>query len=122
MSEQDEFDQIAKSLAASLADGYADDALEGESIGLCDSDTDRSLLIEKRVVLAGRDGPVSLLYTTAKRGRICQVRQANFHIHYFFDESGAQKMIREDERRNGGITLSQILKNAPNRSAPEVKE
>ncbi len=43
--------------------------------GLFDSDDISTLRIEKRAVVAGDDGrPVSLVYTTSKRGRICQIR------------------------------------------------
>jgi hypothetical protein len=63
-------------------------------------------------------GPVSLLYTTAKRGRICQVRQANMHIHYFIDEPSGQKMVAEDVDRNG-VMLDEILRNAPPLKAGE---
>lgn len=112
MTEKDEFDAMAKGLAAELSDGYADDAIVGDSIGLFDSDTNETLLIEKRSVLSTPDGPVSLLYTTAVKGRICQVRSGNMHIHYFYDGASGQKMIAEDVRRNG-VTLADILENAP---------
>lgn len=112
MSEETDFHEMAKALAKGLSNGYADNDLVGESIGLCDSDTDETLLIKKRAVIAGKDGPVSLLYTTAERGRICQVRSGNMHIHYFFDEPGSQKHIAEDEPRNR-VTLAQISENAP---------
>ena len=114
----EQFDKLRKALADTVSAGYADDALVGESIGLYDSDTDATLRIEKRAVLTANGEPVSLLYTTAKRGRICQVRQANMHIHYFYDELGGQKMIAEDVDRNG-VSLAEILANAPSASQQE---
>lgn len=105
-------EDIAKIIADGLSDGYADDAVVGDSIGLYDSDTNASLKIEKRVVLTSNGAPVSLVYTTAKRGRICQVRRANLHVHYFIDEPADQTMISERATQNG-ISLETILSNAP---------
>lgn len=112
MADQGDFHQTAKALGAALSKGYADDAIVGDSIGLFDSDTGKTLLIEKRVVLSKPDGPVSLLYTTAVKGRICQVRSGNMHIHYFYDGESGQKMIAEDVWRNG-VSVAEILENAP---------
>ncbi len=108
-----DFDNIQKAIVDGMSAGYADDALVGESIGLFDSDDISTLRIEKRAVVAGDDGrPVSLVYTTSKRGRICQIRRSNMHIHYFFDEPGGRRMIASDVNRNGGVTLETILENA----------
>lgn len=108
----DDFERLKKALADEAGKGIIDDAIEGDDIGLYDSATGDTLKIEKRAVLSGAHGMVSLCYTTAKRGRICQLRRGVMHIHYFIDEPGGQKMIREDEDRNG-IELAEILKHAP---------
>lgn len=71
MDNKSAFDTLAKKLAKAGSAGYADDAVIGDSIGLYDSDTDETLRIEKRHVLTVDGEPLSLLYTTAKRGRIC---------------------------------------------------
>ncbi len=68
-------------------------------IGLYDSDTGESLKIEKTLDLgADVDGePLSVVYTTAKRGRIAQVRSGSLRCHYFVAES----FIAEDVDRLG---------------------
>lgn len=109
---EDDFEKLKNALAAAVGKGIVDDAIEGDDIGLYDSATGDDLKIEKRVVLSGARGMVSLCYTTAKRGRICQLRQRNMHVHYFIDEPSGQNMIREDEDRNG-VELAEILKHAP---------
>jgi hypothetical protein len=73
-------------------------------LGLYDSDTGESLRVEKEVdVTAERDSvePAYLLYTTAKRGRIVQLQMDCARIHYFLDEAGGTRMIREDSERFG---------------------
>lgn len=105
-------DDIVKIIADGLSDGYADDAVVGDNIGLYDSDTNASLKIEKRVVLTSNGAPVSLVYTTSKRGRICQLRWLNLHAHYFIDDPEDQAAISNYAWRNG-VTLDDILSNAP---------
>lgn len=59
-------------------------------LGLYDSDTGNSLLAEKVVDLGKDDDgdPLSLVYCTAKRGRIVQIRAGALRVHYFLDEPG----------------------------------
>lgn len=82
------------------------------NLQLYDSATGDSLKAEKVVTLREGDDPLVLLYTTAKRGRIVQVQSGCLRIHYFYEEPAGQKMIEEDEWRDG-VTLAQIYENAP---------
>ncbi len=84
-----------------------------EKMDLYDSATGEVLLVEKSVELAAADGDnLSLIYTTAKRGRICQVRRGSIRIHYFIDEPEGQAMIAEDEERNR-VSYADMLRYAP---------
>lgn len=82
------------------------------SLGLYDSDTGESIVADVVQDVASLDDPITLLYAKAKRGRIVQVRYGCRNIHYFYDEPGGQKMITEDESRNG-VSLADILEMAP---------
>ena len=73
-------------------------------VGLYDSDTGESLAAEKIVDVTDKqcDGEQSvLIYTRAKRGRIVQLQQGALRVHYFLDEEGGQRMMREDSKRFG---------------------
>lgn len=87
-----------------------------EDLRLYDSDTRETLVAEKVVPLADRNGePIALVYTTAKRGRICQVQRGkncSVRIHYFIDEPGGRRMIAEDSAHNG-VSLATVLRHAP---------
>lgn len=80
---------------------------------LYDSDTGERLTADVVQDIASIDEPIELRYCTAKRGRIVQVRYGCRRIHYFYDDTYSQQMIREDERRNGGVGLDLILLHAP---------
>jgi hypothetical protein len=85
------------------------------SLGLYDSDTGESIEADVVQDVASLDEPITLLYAKAKRGRIVQVRRGEdgaVRIHYFYDEPAGQKMIAEDESRNG-VNLAAILEMAP---------
>lgn len=87
----------------------------GRSLGLCDSDTGESITADVVQDVASLDDPITLYYAKAQRGRIVQVRRGKngcVRIHYFYDEPEGQKMIVEDESRNG-ISLAAILEMAP---------
>ncbi len=88
--------------------------MEKQMTGLYDSDTGKSLRIE-RVVDASwartDNKPLELVYTTARRGPIVQLRSERATIHYFYDEPGGRAMIREDAQRYGldGDTLLNLI-------------
>lgn len=82
------------------------------SMGLYDSETGESLTADVVQDIASFDEPIELWFCKAKRGPIVQVRYGCRRIHYFYREPGGQKMITEDERRNG-VSLATILENAP---------
>lgn len=81
-------------------------------MGLYDRDTGENLKADVVQDIASLDDPIQLWYCKAARGPIVQVRYGSHHIHYFYQEPEGQKMIREDERRNG-VSLADILENAP---------
>lgn len=84
-------------------------------LGLYDSDTGESITADVVQDVASFDDPITLYYAKAKRGRIVQVRcgeDGSRRIHYFYDEPEGQKMIVEDESRNG-VNLAAILEMAP---------
>ncbi len=82
-------------------------------MGLFDSDTGESLTASVVQDIASLDEPIELWFCTAKRGPIVQVRYGESRrIHYFYREPEGQKMICEDESRNG-VSLATILENAP---------
>jgi len=87
------------------------------SMGLYDSETGETILADVIQDIASLDEPIELLYARAKRGRIVQVRYGCRRIHYFYDEPESQKMITEDEGRNG-VSLADILANAPASAPP----
>lgn len=70
-----------------------------KSMGLYDSDTGDSLTADKILPLGDDDHgePLTLMYCTAKRGRIAQIRAGSLRIHYFLNET----MIDEDADRIG---------------------
>lgn len=85
------------------------------NLGLYDSDTGESIKADVVHDVASLDEPITLLYARAERGRIVQVRRGTdgaVRIHYFYDEPEGQKMIDEDELRNG-VSLAAILEMAP---------
>ena len=87
------------------------------SLGLYDVDTGESIVADVVQDVASLDEPITLYYARAKRGRIVQVRRGEegcVRIHYFYDEPEGQKMIAEDESRNG-VSLAAILEMAPTR-------
>jgi hypothetical protein len=82
---------------------------------LYDSDTGASLVADVVQDIASLDDPIELWFCKAKRGPIVQVRRGHDHsvrIHYFYKEPGGQKMISEDESRNG-VSLADVLANDP---------
>lgn len=84
-------------------------------LGLYDSDTGESIVADVVQDVASLDVPITLCYAKAKRGRIVQVRRGepvSVRIHYFYDEPEGQKMIADDEARNG-VSLTAILEMAP---------
>lgn len=90
----------------------------GDKMDLYDSDTRETLLVEKAAHISNPgEPPILLVYTRAKRGRICQIQRGSVRIHYFIDEPESRKMIAEDARRNG-VSLSTIVKNAPPKRRP----
>ncbi len=84
------------------------------SLGLYDSDTGKSIEAEVVQDVASLDDEITLLFAQAQRGRIVQVRRSVSRIHYFYDEPEGQKMIAEDEQRNG-VSLADILEMAPSK-------
>lgn len=82
-------------------------------MGLYDSATGESLVADVVQDIASLDEPIELWFCKSKRGPIVQVRYGGAsRIHYFYRESEGQKMIREDEVRNG-VSLEAVLENAP---------
>lgn len=71
------------------------------TVGLCDSDTGESLRVLKTVHITGfcpniKEGRVMLKFTKAKRGRIVQIDNNEFCIHFFVDELDAEMDARDD--------------------------
>lgn len=79
--------------------------IAAEDMGLFDSANGTSLLPEYVADVSGLfGGPAKLLFTTAVRGRIVQIRwgeDCGARIHYFFDEPEGERMIRADAGRWG---------------------
>lgn len=85
------------------------------SLGMYDSDTGKSIEADVVHDVASLDEPITLLYARAERGRLVQVRRGRdgaVRIHYFYDDPDGQRMIAEDESRNG-VSLAAILEMAP---------
>jgi hypothetical protein len=81
-------------------------------MGLYDSATGESLVASVVQDIASLDEPIELWFCKAQRGPIVQVRYGASRIHYFYKEPGGQKMISEDESRNG-VSLADVLANDP---------
>lgn len=88
----------------------------GREMDLYDSDTGETLIADVVQDIASLDKPIELWYCKAKRGPIVQIRYGCSRIHYFYDEPSGQNMIREDEVRNGGISLEMVVAHAPTAS------
>ena len=78
-------------------------------MGLYDSATGESLDAD---VVQRINESIELWYCKSQRGPIVQIRHGCLHVHYFYREDVGQRMIREDERRNG-VSLDDILAAAP---------
>lgn len=89
------------------------------SMGIYDSDTGESLHAT-HISDLGHDAsgePLALAYTTAKRGRIVQVRAGSLRCHYFMDESTMQEDADRIGRwleMSGENALRIIRERAPN--------
>jgi len=73
-------------------------------VGLYDSDTGESLRAEHEADVTRHQtwsDVATLVYTTAKRGRIVQLQTGMLSVHYFLDEPQSQHLMDEHAARFG---------------------